>query len=248
MSDVRRPTSDEVTPNPKSPHSDPTGAGPNLIVMNPLTKGEPMRRAITVAIASMAVLGMFVAGAFLFSPTSVAAQEDTGDIDTTTEATERVTVDDVLADLVEEGVISQDQADAVSEALHERVTHRHGPRAHRGFGLGLDLQETLGMTPQELMEALQDGQTIAEIAEANGVDLDAAIDDALAQIEERLDEAVTDGRLDADEAQERLAEIEERMTAFINGELPDGFGDGFGRRGPGQRGFGPPAEGTESSA
>lgn len=208
-----------------------------------------MRRAITVAIASMAVLGMFVAGAFLFSPSSVAAQEDTDD--TSTEEVVPVTVEDVLADLVDEGVITQEQADAVGTALRERVTHRHGHRGHHGFGFGIDLEETLGLTPQELMEALQDGQTIAEIAEANGVDLDAAIDDALAEAQDRLDQAVENGRLDAEEVAEKLAEIEERITDFVNGEIPEGFGEGFGRHGPGLRGFGDldaPAEGTGASA
>lgn len=204
-----------------------------------------MRRAITVAVATMAVLGMFVAGAFLFSPTSVVAQEDTGD--TQTETTEdsrvRTTVEDVLADLVEDGVITQEQADAVAEALRENLPqHRH----HRGgFGFGLDIEETLGLTPQELMEALQNGQTIAEIAAANGVDLDAAIDEALGEIEARLDEAVEDGRLTADDVAEKLAEIEQRIDAFVNGELPQ-LGDGFGRRGFVPRGF-DSQEGTGTS-
>lgn len=200
-----------------------------------------MRRALTVAAATLAVLGMFVAGAFVFSPAGVVAQEDDPATETESSDTGRVTVEDVLADLVSDGVITQDQADAVAEALRENVTHRHGPRGHRGFGFGLDILETLDMTPQELMEALEDGQTIAEIAEASGIDLDSVIDEALTEIESRLDEAVEAGRLDAAEVEEKLAEIEERIDAFVNGELPEGFGEGrFGRRGFGN--------GTRSSA
>ncbi len=198
-----------------------------------------MRRAITIGVATMAVLGMFVAGAFLFSPTSVVAQEDTGETQVESEATERTTVEDVLADLVDDGVINQEQADAVAEALREHMADR-GHRHHR-FGFGLDIEETLGMTPQELREALQDGQTIAEIAEANGIDLDAAVDEALDEIQLRLDEAVEEGRLTAEEVEEKLAEIEERIDSFVNGELPEDFGDRF-RRGPGARGFDAPAD------
>ncbi len=206
-----------------------------------------MRRAITIGVATMAVLGMFVAGAFLFSPTSVVAQEDTGETPTETvdEAKVRTTVEDVLADLVEDGVITAEQADAVAEALRENLPKRHH---HRGFGFGLDIEATLGITPQELMEALQDGQTIAEIAEANGVDLDAVLDEALENIQTHLDEAVESGRLDVDEVDEKLADIQERITDFINGELPEGFGEGRFGRGFGPRGFGPPAEDAGASA
>ena len=53
-----------------------------------------------------------------------------------------------------------------------------GPRGH-GFGGGIAMDtaaETLGMTEDELRSALDEGKTLAEIAEAQGVDRQALID------------------------------------------------------------------------
>lgn len=159
---------------------------------------------------------MFVAGALIVSPSGVTAQEEAP---TETEATERTTVEDVLSDLVADGVITQDQADAVAEALRENVTRHHhhpGPR-----GIPFDLEEKLGVSAEELREALADGQTIAEIAAANGADLDALVAETLEAVEDRLDQAVDSGRLSAEEAAEKLAEIEDRIEDLVERDLSD---------------------------
>jgi ribosomal protein S20 len=79
--------------------------------------------------------------------------------------------------------------------------------------------EAIGIEPSELLAALRDGQTIAEVAEANGVDPSTVIDAIVADAQERLDQAVEDGVLTQAEADERAADLEERATAFVNGEV-----------------------------
>jgi predicted DNA-binding protein YlxM (UPF0122 family) len=85
--------------------------------------------------------------------------------------------------------------------------HGHGPG-----GPGLDtVAEVLGMTPEDLRAQLQAGKTLAEIAEAQGVDPQAVCDALHALAEERLQQAVADGQLtqeQADQMLERMAEHE----------------------------------------
>jgi hypothetical protein len=47
------------------------------------------------------------------------------------------------------------------------------------------------------------------------------VDDIVAAERERLDEAVADGHLTQEQADEILSRAEDRATAFVNGELPD---------------------------
>lgn len=72
-------------------------------------------------------------------------------------------------------------------------TALHGPGGHghhgRGPGLGLDVAaETLGLSTDELMAALQDGSTLGEVADAHGVDRQVLVDALLAEQEQRITE------------------------------------------------------------
>lgn len=144
---------------------------------------------------------------------------------------------DALADLVEDGSITQEQADEVATTLSDAGFggHHGGP----GFGrLGLSTAaEALGMTEDELRTALEaDDASLATVAEAQGVDVQTLVDALVAEATERIDQAVTDGDLTQEEADERLADLEERITERVNStEGPGGFGGprGGGHGGPG---------------
>jgi len=86
----------------------------------------------------------------------------------------------------------------------------------RGFGGLRGFAEGLGLDPAELREELAAGRTIAQIAEQQGVDLEAVIQSML------------------DETEERLRDL---TTRTFDGEVFDGP---FGRRGPGRSFDGPP--------
>jgi hypothetical protein len=144
---------------------------------------------------------------------------------------------EVLAPLVEDGTITQAQADAVVDRLVEAAPLRPGghggPRGHRGPVLEA-AAGAIGVTVVELGEALRDGSTIAEVAAANGVEAQAVIDAMVAELETHLAEAVADGRKTQAQADEILANASERITAVVNGEVRPGGPVGHG--GPG---FGP---------
>ena len=143
-------------------------------------------------------------------------------------------VDDALSGLVEDGTLTQAQVDAVEQALEAArpeggpgIGHHGGPFGHFGRGARLDeAAEVIGIEVQELVDALRDGQTLAQIAEANGVQPQAVIDAMVAAAQERIDAAVEAGRLDEAEAAERTADLTERITELVN----DGFQFGRGER------------------
>ena len=103
-----------------------------------------------------------------------------------------------------------------------------------GATSGLILEYT-GLTRTELREAIQNGATLTELIEANGQSVDAFIADAIAAFEERLDEAVANGRIDEETAAERLATFTENINNLD--EFPSGNG-GRGNRGEGRSGAG----------
>jgi hypothetical protein len=136
------------------------------------------------------------------------------------------TIANALAGLVEDGTLTQEQADAVAETLDEQLPARGpggfgGPRGHGGVLLDLDVAaEELGLTEQELREQLHDGASLAEIAEEQGVDVDDLVNVIVDAAEERLAAAVDDGRIDQERADEIAANLEERVRTFVEEGLP----------------------------
>ena len=87
-------------------------------------------------------------------------------------------------------------------------------------GTGLtDLAEVVGIPADDLRAALRDGQTIAEVAEANGVERQAVVDALVAAGTARIDAALEAGRIDQARADERAAALPDRAAAIVDGEL-----------------------------
>lgn len=114
-----------------------------------------------------------------------------------------------------------------------------GPRG--GHGLIDTAAEVIGITPEELIAELRDGEdlSIADVAANHDVSADSIVEAVVTQASERLAEMVDSGRLTQEEADEKLAEIEQRVTERINqpftlppeGQRPqrDGNDSGFQR-------------------
>ena len=104
-----------------------------------------------------------------------------------------------------------------------------GRGGHRGHGLFAVVAEQLGLTKAELKAELKSGKTINEVAIELGVDSQTIVDAVVANRTEKLDQAVEGGRITQEQADERLAQIETRITERLAQTLP--LGDGHGRRG-----------------
>ncbi len=130
-----------------------------------------------------------------------------------------MTVEELQAAL-DEGKTIQQIAEEQGVDLYALHLQRSVERARDHLQAAAD---TLNMTVDELLSALDEGKTIQQIAEEQGVDLQAAW---LEQVKSRLAQAVEDGKL----TQEQADQILERLES---GEMPfHPFGPG-GRRGPG---------------
>ena len=93
--------------------------------------------------------------------------------------------------------------------------------AHGGFGIERgEIAELFGLEPDALRDLLQDGQSLADVATAQGVDVQTVIDTLVNAAKEHLDEAVTNGRLTQEEADAKLVEITERITEMVNTARP----------------------------
>jgi hypothetical protein len=99
------------------------------------------------------------------------------------------------------------------------------------------IAEALELTPGELFAQLHDGKTLAEIAEAQGIDLEAVQEQMAAQVAaERAEamrnaiaQAVADGEMSTEQSEWLLEGLDK-------GYMP---GRGIGGRGFGGHGFGP---------
>jgi uncharacterized protein YidB (DUF937 family) len=89
-------------------------------------------------------------------------------------------------------------------------------RCREGFA---DLAEVISISNDELRDALRDGRTLAEIADANGVDPQRVVDVLVDNATERLDAAVAAGRIDEATAEERKDSLPDRAAKLVNGEL-----------------------------
>lgn len=148
-------------------------------------------------------------------------------------------IKEALSGLVSDGTITQEQADSVATTLDEQLPKGRpghgGPGGRGGFGGGAGLEaaaDTLGVPVEELRTALRDGQSLADVAETQGVSTDDLVAALVEAAEARLADAVTDGRLTQEQADERAADLPERIGEMVERE---GLGRG-GRGGP------PPAD------
>lgn len=94
--------------------------------------------------------------------------------------------------------------------------------------------DDLGIERADLVGALR-GQSLAEIIDANGGDIDQITADVIAAVTDRVNQAVADGNLLQERADQILAKLDETVVQALNGELRGALRDGIGRLGQGNR-------------
>ncbi len=170
-----------------------------------------MKRTVTATIAGVALAGLVGAGV---------ATADGSVADSR--------LGRVLSGLVNQGTITQEEADEVEQALtdarEEARAEHEAHRAEQREEVDALLEETLGMTMEELRERLRAGDTLLDIAGENADDLAAGMAQLLSQ---QLDEAVADGRMSQEQADALRARAAERSEAWLAGEQLRGGGLGL---------------------
>jgi hypothetical protein len=118
-----------------------------------------------------------------------------------------------------------------------------GPRM---LGSGLVAAATyLGVSGTALRTQLASGQTLAQIAKAQGESVDGLVAAMVAATKRALDSAVGNGYLTQRQASLVEANMAARLKGFVNGTRGRGpFGGGFGRGGDEGNGTGPSGNGS----
>ena len=161
----------------------------------------------TTAAGLLAVGGLAVAGPAL-AATSTTGTAVSSQVDRITQA---------LAGLVSDGSITQAQADDVATTLDEAdLGGGHG--GGHGGGRNLATAATaLGMSEEDLRTALEeDGATLASVAEVRGVAVDTLVAALVDAERTRIAQEVTDGDLLQAEADERLVDVDARITEQVS--------------------------------
>jgi uncharacterized phage infection (PIP) family protein YhgE len=146
---------------------------------------------------------------------------------------------DALAEQVADGSLSQEQADAMLALLEANLNQMlnndtlgarfgGGDKLNFGFGGGelADVIGALDIDLEDLQTAMQEGQTLAEFAAAQDIDLDAVRGDLVTAYQTRLDEAVEAGDITAESADARMTLMAEHLDALLSGDLSS-LGRGF---------------------
>lgn len=209
---------------------------------------------------NLGLIGAGAAGAvaLTFGAAGIAAAQDdeptlndpaTGTVDDNTDAdrpTREERQQERIDRLIEDGVITQEQADDLASIREAIQADREANRTERQQAIA----DVLGITVEDLEAAREAGTPLAELAGDNLDDLVAYFTE---QATERINEAVAHDKITQEQADERLDGLDERIQSRIeNG----GFG-GHGERGMGKgrigHGHGPrggdnaPAEAQEAS-
>lgn len=139
------------------------------------------------------------------------------------------------AQAVENGNLTQERADEILANAETRITELiNNPLPEGGVGLrdrlnnrdphfdGVIRQalEDAGLTPAEIREQHQNGASLREILTGANVDVDMLVSEVLANAQTRLDEAVANSRITAEQATERLTQIQERLNNLLDRTRP----------------------------
>lgn len=150
-------------------------------------------------------------------------------------------VDKAVAD----GKITQDEADNIKERINSsefppfgfKLGFGHGFEMgfDRGFHIGVkldDLANFLGVDIATIHEGMKNGQSLGQIAEANGKSRDELKAHLTSNVEEKLSQAVTDGNITQAQADEKLQNFTDNLDEMIDraGPIFRG-GPGFHHRG-----------------
>jgi hypothetical protein len=133
-------------------------------------------------------------------------------------------LDNRIDEAVRAGRLTEKQA----EAMKARIEAGQFPLlglGHRGFGhrgfRDLDAAAAfLGVGEVALRERLREGETLAEVAKAEGKSVDELVTAIVAATTKRLDAAVAAGRVTKSQRDLIVASLKQRTTEIVNGTFP----------------------------
>jgi hypothetical protein len=145
----------------------------------------------------------------------------------------------VVEEALAEGWLTEEQAELMTWQLAQNndlgmrgMSFGKLPRSHGFGGIGDSLvsvaADQLGLSLTDLLTELQEGKSIADVAEENGVDAQTIVDAYVTELKADMDEAVADGDMTQTQADYALEQAQERVLNQLD---EAGLG---GARGPGR--------------
>ena len=212
-----------------------------------------------VAVALGAVGGFAAAEALSDDePESVAVRADVEPDDEERDESESLTeaLDFLVDEAVEAGRLSEEEGEELKERLRAGDLPSFLPRPGKAFRIDpglfapgrfglfffgdvVDLEtaaEYIGLSETALRDELEDGRSLADLARERDKSVDGLVEELAEDAEQRIDEAVDDGRLSEERAARLKDDLEERVRDRVESShrfpkferLPD-----FGFGGPG---------------
>ncbi len=189
--------------------------------------------ATAALIGSLGLTG--VAGAALLSPAVSYAATGAA----TAVSDRAASLASTLKGLVSDGTITQAQADKVASTLAAAAPARGdgGPGHGRDGGGGGRVDQAaaataLGLSADALRTQLDAGKTLAQVADAQGVDQATLVKALVTSAKGRLADQVASGRITQAQADTRASTLQAEITEHLDDVcLPGGGGPGHGPRG-----------------
>ena len=143
---------------------------------------------------------------------------------------------DLIAEKVADGTITEEEAAEIIERIESGEGRLFPPFGGRGGGHG-NMQrlhglvvensaEVLGLEVDALKDELHAGNSLADVAAAQGVDVEQFKADVLAGVAADLDEKVTDGSITQEQADMILEKITESIDRIVEKVPGEGSEDG----------------------
>ncbi len=194
----------------------------------PVTDQVATSKAKRYLVAAALLAGGVTVGA-VFSPIGLANAQSDGTTGTTTADSTTASTDS--------GTATTDNTTSDSVDDDGDGDGHHG---HFGCGSFEDVATIVGLSTDELKTELEAGKTLAQVAQAQGIAKSDLVSQMVAKLTERVNQAVTDGRIDQTQANTMLADAEARIGAMVDQTPPLGgrHGGGVGLGGFGGRGLG----------
>jgi len=169
-------------------------------------------RKLLVGSALVAAIGIGSLGVAALNPVGAVSAAVTGH----TSGDKAGPLSDALDELVGNGTISQDQANAVEGAVQSKRQAAWAKRPHLGKKLVEGIANDLGMAPKDLVAELHTGKSIADVATEKGVDPQKIVDDVVGAIDGKIDQRVAGKKLDQARADAMKQNLPQRVTDFVN--------------------------------
>jgi polyhydroxyalkanoate synthesis regulator phasin len=205
------------------------------------TIGAAAAAAFVLAVALGAGGALAVSDTFSDDERAVAIEDVTERPDVEPSESLNEALDFLVDEAVEAGRLTEEEGAELKELLDSGLTPSLVPRLGEDFelfgkpdfdlfdlggpwlfGAGLDLDAAasyLELTDSELERELAEGKTLAQIAREQGKPVAGLVQELVESAEERIDDAVADGRLSEERAADLKQGLEERIRDRVNDQL-----------------------------